>query len=204
MRTPSSFVAAFIVAFLTCFPVMVRAQSAAAREYLNTPVNTTRFFIDFIGSSGETAAESDLPLPNTESVGRFGSASLLWSFPLGDRYGGVALSGNYASVKVKGPHGRAETSGFGDPSIAFHANIFGAPALAIEQFPYAVPQTYLSFHLTVNAPLGSYDRNSPVNVGANRWAFTPLLNLCITPDKGGHGSSYTLVHVSSRTMIRFK
>jgi hypothetical protein len=96
----------------------------------------------------------------------------------------VALSENYATVKVKGPHGSTETSGFGDPAFTFHANIFGAPALTIEQFPHAVPQTYLSFHLTVNAPLGSYDRYSPVNVGANRWAFTPLLNLCITPDEG--------------------
>ena len=42
----------------------------------------------------------------------------------------------------------------------------------------------MSFHLTVNAPLGSYNRNSSVNVGANRWAFTPLLNWDITPDKG--------------------
>jgi Putative MetA-pathway of phenol degradation len=96
----------------------------------------------------------------------------------------VALSGNYARVKFKGPSGSAETWGLGDPSITFHANIFGAPALTIDQFSHAVPQTYLSFHLTVNAPLGSYDRNSVVNVGANRWAFTPLLNLCITPDKG--------------------
>jgi hypothetical protein len=185
LRTRSSFAAAIIVAFLTFFlPVMARAQSAAAREYLNTPVNQARFFLDVIGSSGETAAESDLPLPDIDTVLRLASTSLLWSFPLGDRYGGVAATGNYATVKVKGPHGRKETSGFGDPSITFHANIFGAPALTIDQFPSAVPQTYLSFHLTVNAPLGSYDRNSPVNVGANRWAFTPLLNLCITPDKG--------------------
>ena len=41
-----------------------------------------------------------------------------------------------------------------------------------------------SFHLTVNAPLGSYDRNSSVNTGGNRWAFTPVVNLGITPDKG--------------------
>jgi hypothetical protein len=179
-----SSVAAFIVALLTFFPLIARAQSAPARDYLNTPVDQARFFLDFVGSSGETAAESDLPLPDNESVSRLGSSSLLWSFPLGGRYAGVAVSGNYATVKFKGPQGSVKTSGFGDPSITFHANIFGAPALTIDQFPRAVPQTYLSFHLTVNAPLGSYDRNSSVNVGANRWAFTPLLNLCITPDKG--------------------
>ena len=182
LRTPSSIVAAFLVAFLAFSPMTTWAQSA--RDYLNTPVNQARFFLDFIDSSGETAAESDLPLPDIETVLRLASTSLLWSFPLGDRYGGVALTGNYATVKVKTPHGSVETSGFGDPSITIHANIFGAPALTMDQYPRAVPQTYLSFHLTVNAPLGSYDRNSSVNVGANRWAFKPLLNLCITPDKG--------------------
>jgi hypothetical protein len=189
LKSPIGSGLACAVAVLTFFPLMLfpmiaKAQSAPAREYLNTPVNQARFFLDFVGSSGETAAQSDLPLPDTESVSRLGSASLLWSFPLGDRYGGVALSGNYAKVKVKAPQGSTETWGFGDPSITFHANIFGAPALTIEQFAQAVPQTYLSFHLTVNAPLGSYNPNSSGNVGANRWAFTPLLNLCITPDKG--------------------
>jgi hypothetical protein len=180
--TPVRTTIAFLLAFSA--PLTARAQSAPAREYLNTPVNQARFFLDFVGSSGETAAESGLPLPDNESVSRLGSASLLWSFPLLDRYGGVALSGNYARVKFKGPNGSAEKWGMGDPSITFHANIFGAPALTIDQFPHAIPQTYLSAHLTVNAPLGSYDRNSVVNVGANRWAFTPLLNLCITPDEG--------------------
>jgi hypothetical protein len=36
----------------------------------------------------------------------------------------------------------------------------------------------------MNAPLGSYDRDSAVNTGANRWSFYPLVNLDITPDKG--------------------
>jgi hypothetical protein len=49
---------------------MARAQSAPARDYLNTPVDQARFFLDSIGSSGETAAESDLPLPDNESVSR--------------------------------------------------------------------------------------------------------------------------------------
>jgi hypothetical protein len=47
-----------------------------------------------------------------------------------------------------------------------------------------VPKTFLTFHLTVNPPLGSYNRNSSVNTGANRWAFTPLLNLNIPLNKG--------------------
>lgn len=165
-------------------PLVTTAQGPPARDYLNTPVDQLRFFVYFVNSGAETAASTDLPSPNFETVGRNGVFSVLWSFPLGDRYGGVALSDGYATVKVNGPLGNVQTSGFTDPGITFHANIFGVPALTLEQFPSASPQTYMSVHLTVNAPLGSYDRNSTVNVGANRWSFTPVFNLDITPDQG--------------------
>jgi hypothetical protein len=172
------------VALLTLFPVTAKAQSAPAREFVNTPVNAARFFLDFISTKAETAAESDLPLPNNEAVSRLGIATILYSYPLGGRYAGVALTGGTGTVEVKGPSGYLEASGLIDPSISIHANIFGAPALRLDQYLRAIPQTSSGFHLTVNAPLGSYDPNSPVNVGANRWAFTPLVNLSITPDKG--------------------
>jgi len=179
-KTPLS----IMVAFLTFFPVTTRAQSP--RDYLNTPVNTAAFFVDFLNANSETAAESDLPLPNNVAVSRVLLGTLLWSFPLADRYGGVQVSGGYTSVRVTGPLGKISNSGFSDPSISFHVNLFGAPALRKNQLAdaIAIPKTFSSFHLTVNAPLGSYDRNSPVNTGANRWAFYPLVNLSITPDEG--------------------
>ncbi len=171
-----------VVAIVTFFPVSTRAQSP--RDYLNTPVDAAVLQLDFLNSNTETAAASDLPLPNNLAVSRFGVASLLWSFPLDGRYGGVALTGGYVKVKFTGPLGQIETTGFSDPSMTFHANIFGAPALRKDQFAAAIPQSYMSVHLTVNAPLGSYDRNSAVNTGANRWSFYPLVNLDITRDKG--------------------
>ncbi len=172
------------MALLSFFPATTRAQGPPAREYLNTPVYAVRFFGDFISSSGETAAASDVPLPNNAMVVRNSVVSLLYSFPLAGRYGGVGVSGGYATIKVNGAFGKVETSGFIDPNINFHVNLFGSPALRREQFRSAAPQTFASFHITVNAPLGSYDRNSAVNAGANRWAFTPVFNLSITPDQG--------------------
>ncbi len=173
-----------VVAFVILLPVATRAQGPAARDYLNTPVYAARFFADFIASSGETAAASDVPLPNNAMIVRNGFVTLLYSFPLAGRYGGVQVGGGYASIKVNGPLGKAETSGFTDPSFTFHVNLFGSPALRTDEYLHAIPQTFASFHLTVNAPLGSYDRNSAVNAGANRWAFTPIFNLGITPDEG--------------------
>jgi hypothetical protein len=180
MTLPKTF--AIVVAFITFFPVSTRAQSP--RDYLNTPVDAAVLQLDFLNTNTETASASDLPLPNNVAVSRVGVATLLWSYPLGDRYGGVAVSGGYIKVKATGPLGQIETTGFTDPGITFHANIFGAPALRKDQFAQAIPQSYMSVHLTINAPLGSYDSNSAVNTGGNRWTFYPLVNLDITPDKG--------------------
>jgi hypothetical protein len=171
-----------VVALITLFPVSTSAQSP--RDYLNTPVNAAVLQLDFLNTNTETASASDLPLPNNLAVSRLGVATLLWSYPLGDRYGGVAVSGGYTKVKATGPLGQMETTGFTDPGITFHANFFGAPALRKDQFAQAIPQSYMSCHLTINVPLGSYDTNSAVNTGGNRWTFYPLVNLDITPDKG--------------------
>jgi hypothetical protein len=170
------------LAFITFFPPRTSAQ--APRDYLNTPVNAASLQLYFTDTNTETAAASDTSLPNNEVVSRSGVAVFLWSFPLANRYGGVALTGGYISVKGTGPLGKIETSGFSDPSITLHVNIFGAPALRKNEYFQAIPKSFSSFHFTVNAPLGSYDRNSPVTTGANRWAFHPLVNLSITPDKG--------------------
>ena len=170
------------VALVTFFPTNTTAQSP--RDYLNTPVDAALLQIDFLNTNTETASASDVSLPNNLAVSRLGVATLLWSFPLGDRYGGVAVSGGYIKVKATGPLGQMETTGFTDPGITFHANFFGAPALRKDQFAQAIPQSYMSVHLTMNVPLGSYHSNSAVNTGGNRWTFYPLVNLDITPDKG--------------------
>lgn len=173
-----------VVALASFSPATTEAQGPAARDYLNTPIYQVRFFGDFVFSNAQTAAQSDIPLPNNVTISRLGFVNLLWSFPLGDKYGGIQFGGGYARVKFNGAPASTQTWGFTDPSVTFHANFFGAPALRLQDFPKAIPQTYSSFHLTVNAPFGSYDNNSAVNTGANRWAFTPVVNLDITPDKG--------------------
>jgi hypothetical protein len=184
LRITGTTLSSIVVALVTFSPAVMRAQGPPARDYLNTPIYQVRFFVNYLSSNAQTAASSDIPLPNNVTISHNGFLSFLWSFPLGNRYGGVAASMGYARVKVNGASGGALTWGFTDPSFTFHANFFGAPALRLEDYPRAVPQTYSSFHLTVNPPLGSYDKNSTVNAGANRWAFTPVVNLDITPDKG--------------------
>jgi Putative MetA-pathway of phenol degradation len=177
------------LAFLVFLPVMSKAQSAGPRDYLNTPVYDARFFLDLLNTKSDTTNgglldESGVALPNNEGTVRNGILSLLYSFPIGSQYGGVAVSGGRGSVDIRGPNGRIYASGYTDPGITFHINFFGAPALRMNEFLTAIPETYFSFHLTVNAPLGTYDSNSPANIGGNRWTITPVLNLDITTNEG--------------------
>src|ERR1700692_3394899 len=96
-KTPLS----FVVAFITFFPVGTKAQSP--RDYLNTPVDAAVLQLDFLNTNTETASASDLPLPNNLAVSLLGAGTFLWSYPLGDRYGGVAVTGCYTKVKATGP-----------------------------------------------------------------------------------------------------
>jgi hypothetical protein len=177
------------VGLLALFPAMTMAQSAGPRDYLNVPVYGARFFLDLVDTKADTlnAAledEPDVALPNNEGVVRSGIVNILYSFPIGTQYGGVAVFGGRSNVEIQTPFGQLEATGFTDPGVTFHINFFGAPALTADKFLSAAQESFMSFHFSMTTPLGSYDSNSPVNVGGNRWTFTPLLNLSLTRNEG--------------------
>jgi hypothetical protein len=169
-----------IVAFVASFPVTTSAQTA--REYLNTPVNQFSGFIEVGFSRAQSATSAELDFPSDLTLSRVTVPYLLYSFPLNKRYAGVSATTAFA--RVRAADGSFEATGFSDPGFAFHMNLFGLPAATKEEIGKLVPQNLMSVHLNVNVPIGSYDRNRPVNMGSNRWAFTPVVNLNITPDKG--------------------
>jgi hypothetical protein len=169
-----------VVAFVACFPVATSAQMA--RDFLNAPVDTFGGYVDFVFTRGQSAPSSDLPLPNDLVLTRLASPNILYHFPLRKRYAGVSTALPYS--RVRAVDGEIDTVGISDPTFSYHMNIFGLPAFTRDEMATAIPQTFLTAHLIVSAPLGSYDRNAPVNVGSNRWSFTPLVNLDITLDKG--------------------
>jgi hypothetical protein len=168
------------IAVMAFFPVTTKAQQA--RDFLNAPANTFSAYVDFVFTRGQSAPSADVSLPNDLTLSRLISPNVLYHSSFHKRYAGVAVAFPY--TRVKDANGNEKTSGFTDPSITFHMNIFGLPSLTKEEIATATPQTFLTAHLTVTPPLGSYDRNSPVNTGSNRWSFTPLFNLDITRDKG--------------------
>jgi hypothetical protein len=167
-------------AFVFIAPLSARAQSA--REYLNTPIDQWSGNMEFIFTKSQSAESAGLPLPNDLSVSRTTVPYLLYSFPWRKKYAGVSITTPF--VRIEAANGALKTSGFTDPAVAFHANLIGLPALKKSELAQYVPRTIVSVHFTVNMPVGKYDRNAQINTGANRWAFTPLVNLNIPTNKG--------------------
>ncbi len=172
--------ACLAAAVVVIFPLTAKAQMA--REYLQTPVKQFAGFIEYSVGKAQSATSTDLPIANDLTFSHVTVPYLLYSFPLNKKYAGVDVTTPF--VRVRAADGSFETTGFSDPSFAFHMNIFGLPAVTKKEIATFVPQNLMSIHFKVNAPIGSYDRNKPVNMGGNRWAFSPLVNLNITRDRG--------------------
>jgi len=162
------------------------AYGQIARSYLNAPQGNLVMY-SYSGVRSNTGGVESLPIPLTET--RLQTQSLIYSkiMDIGGRTGGLGvvlpfqdlLSFNTQSNVVT-----AREAGFGDPSVTFEMNLFGAPALQREEMKDWTPGDYCGLHFTFGLPLGQYDPNSAVNLGANRFTFRPLLNYSITRDEG--------------------
>ena len=66
-----------------------------------------------------------------------------------------------------------DVCGLLDPALRVTVNVFGAPALTLEEFRQYRQDLIVGLSLQVMAPFGQYDSDRLVNLGTNRWAFKP-------------------------------
>jgi hypothetical protein len=162
------------------------AYGQIARSYLNAPQGNLAMY-SYSGVRSNTGGVENLPIPLTET--RLQTQSLIYSriIDIGGRTGGLGMVlpfQDLLSFNTRSNVVTARESGMGDPSLTFEMNLFGAPALQREEMADWTPGDYCGLHFTFGLPLGQYDPNSAVNLGANRFTFRPLLNYSITPDEG--------------------
>ena len=90
--------------------------------------------------------------------GRTALGSLL--VPVGDLNGGV--SGLFSA--------QDSARGFGDPMLQLDLNLFGAPAMRrMPELLRYEPGFTVDLVLDLGIPIGEYDKDSPTNIGQNRW-----------------------------------
>jgi hypothetical protein len=158
-------------------PVPSAAQDVQPRSYTPAPVGVNVVSLTYVYSDGPVLFDKTLPIE--DAVGTMHSLNLGYSRTLGiaDRSARVDLgvpwvTGSWEGV-VLNSTGEASRTGFGDPLVRFSWYVVGAPALTGEEFARFHPRTVLGVALRVRVPLGQYDAKSLVNLGSNRWSFSP-------------------------------
>ncbi len=171
---------------VVCTPATVCAQGYA-RMFLNAPKDTDMLMFTYLNTRSNTEGDLDISAPGTESkinVGSFAYARIMSIF---GRTGGPGFSIPYLSVDSSDSdtgQSLVDLEGWGDPSLTFDVNIFGADAMTREQFVLTPSETYLSLHLALGTPWGNYDPDEALNTGGNRWNGKATVNYSITCDEG--------------------
>jgi hypothetical protein len=159
----------------------VQAQELEPRAYSNTPTGLNFLLAGYGYSEGNLAFDPSVPIENADL--RTNSATLAWARSLGVRGRSAKvdvilpytwLSG---SALVQGEPRQREVSGFADPRIRYSVNLYGAPALSLEEFAGYRQDVIIGASLQVSVPVGQYDDTKLVNIGTNRWAFKPELGI---------------------------
>ena len=73
-----------------------------------------------------------------------------------------------------------DVQGMGDTKVRVSYNIFGAPALSLQEFASYKPDTVLGVSLQVTIPTGQYDSSKLVNISTHRWAVKPGIGISKT------------------------
>lgn len=161
-----------------------RAQALEPRFYSNAPVGMNFALGGYIYSYGGVAFDPALELDDAKlhintpviayarSLGFFGkSAKFDIAVPYSYLSGTATQNGTPVSRTV---------DGFNDPQFRASVNFIGAPALALKEFMEYQQNFVMGASLKMTAPFGQYDNTKLVNIGQNRWSFTPELGMSKT------------------------
>jgi len=157
------------------------AQELEPRAYTNTPVGLNFLIAGYAYSSGGVATDPALPIKDAHL--HIHSAILAYARSLNvlGTSGKVDVVLPYAwlsgSAEVVGQPQEREVSGLADPRLRFSVNLYGAPALSVEEFTSYKQDLIVGASLQVGIPLGQYDSEKLVNLGTNRWSVKPELGI---------------------------
>jgi hypothetical protein len=173
--------AAVLAGLCLIAPVGLNAQDVQPRAYTPAPVGVNVITLGYAFSSGEVLVDNTIPID--DATGEMHSFNAAYSRSIGvfGRAGRADVALPFVTGDWEGDFGRTREStsrtGFGDPVVRISVSLVGAPALTREQFAGFRPKTIVGATLRLNLPLGQYDAAQVVNLGANRWAFSPQLGV---------------------------
>lgn len=100
------------------------------------------------------------------------------------------------SASVANQPRERDISGFADPRFRFSVNLYGAPALTLDEFAKYEQDVIVGASVQMSVPGGQYDPEKLINLGTNRWSFKTELGISkrwgpVTLELAGEGIFYT-------------
>jgi Putative MetA-pathway of phenol degradation len=157
------------------------AQQLEPRSYSNAPIGLN-FLVGAYGYAwGDVLVDPSVPITNVDA--QVNGLALGYSrfLDFWGQSGTVALVLPYAMVSatgdVQGDPMTVDRSGFADVAMRLSVNVYGAPALSLQEFRDYHQDTIIGVSLLVTAPTGRYYPDKIINIGTNRWSFKPEIGV---------------------------
>jgi hypothetical protein len=161
-----------------------RAQDLEPRAYSSVPIGMNFLITGYGYTAGNVVTDPALPLQDAEVEAHAAFIGYARSLDVLGRSGKFAMAVPHAwvsgSAQFAGqPVGR-QVTGFGDPLFSFSVNLYGAPALTLEEFQSYQPDWIIGASVRLGVPLGQYDSDKLLNIGAHRWSVKPEIGVSKT------------------------
>jgi len=164
---------------LAAGPAVAYGQDLEPRAYVNTPIGLNFALAGYFYTQGNVGTDASVPIKDFTVRTNGPILAYVRTLDVWGRSGKVDLIVPYvwlsAKATVAGQARELDIEGFADPRLRFSVNLYGAPALSLEQFAQYKQDLIVGTSLQVSAPGGQYDPDKLVNIGTNRWSFRPEL-----------------------------
>ncbi len=173
--------AAAVAPCLVVFAAPSSAQDIEPRSYSNAPIGVNFLIAGYAYTRGGLSFDSSLPITNvhlqtSNAVAAYARSLDLWGtsgkFDVIVPYSWLSGTAEYAGDSV-----RRVVNGFSDPRFRLSVNLYGAPALTLNEFRDYRQDLIVGASLQISAPWGQYDSERVVNLGTHRWWFKPELGV---------------------------
>ncbi|WP_045193708.1 transporter [Pseudomonas sp. 2(2015)] len=149
-----------------------------ARDWQNLPKDLNMVFGYYNRIDSNTPIDTSLPVDGLSLDADLYILRYARSFDIAGRNSAIQLLQPYADVSASFDNARffdgtKHNGGMGDTQVVFVHNLFGGPALSMEEFTHWTPETFLTGAVWLTVPNGDYDKDRVINIGANRWVIKP-------------------------------
>ena len=173
--------AALVASVLAGLGLPTCAQDIEPRAYSNAPIGVNFLIAGYAYTSGGVAFGPQLPITNPKlqtSNAVLAYARVLDLFGMSAKFDATVpytwLSG---TADFKGETVSRNVDGFSNSAFRLSVNLYGAPALTLQEFAGWEQDLIIGASFRVVAPWGQYDDTKLVNIGTNRWSFKPAVGI---------------------------